>query len=52
MYDAVYLLAYALERYDKKSTLLPLNVSCDNPNAWVSGGTLYQHINEVNNSMR
>ena len=48
MYDAVYLLAQALERYDQTATTLrPLNASCENPLHWPSGPTLYAHLNQV-----
>ncbi|XP_076467225.1 glutamate receptor ionotropic, kainate 2-like [Babylonia areolata] len=47
MYDAVYLLAHALERYDKKSILRPLNASCEFPEEWTSGPSLFAHINQM-----
>ena len=47
MYDAVYLLAQALERYDRTTILRPFNASCDNPVHWSSGPTLYTHLNQV-----
>ena len=41
MYDAVYLLAQALEQYDQTTILRPFNASCENPVHWTSGRTLY-----------
>ncbi|KAK7479655.1 hypothetical protein BaRGS_00029121 [Batillaria attramentaria] len=47
MYDAVYLLANALERYDQQTILHPVNASCEFPVQWSSGPTLYAHLNQA-----
>ncbi|KAH9493108.1 Glutamate receptor ionotropic, kainate 1 [Bulinus truncatus] len=47
MYDSVYLLANALERYATSAILRPLNSSCSTPAPWQSGPSLYSFLNQV-----
>ncbi|CAG5135910.1 unnamed protein product, partial [Candidula unifasciata] len=47
MYDSVYLLAHALQRYDKSAILRPVNVTCDSPSPWTSGPSLYSFLHQV-----
>ncbi|KAI8791988.1 glutamate receptor ionotropic kainate 2 [Biomphalaria glabrata] len=47
MYDSVYLLANALERYATSAILRPLNSSCSVPTPWQSGPSLYSFLNQV-----
>ncbi|XP_059153989.1 glutamate receptor ionotropic, kainate 2-like [Physella acuta] len=47
MYDSVYLLAVALDRYDKSAILRPFNASCDSPAQWTSGPILYSFLNQI-----
>ena len=51
MYDAVYLLAQALEQYDQTTILRPFNASCENPVHWTSGRTLYTYLNQVGRTL-
>ncbi|ESO92173.1 hypothetical protein LOTGIDRAFT_121144, partial [Lottia gigantea] len=50
IFDAVFLLAHALEAYDRGAVLRPVNVSCDIPQPWSSGPSLYTYLTQV--SMR
>ncbi|CAL1527178.1 unnamed protein product, partial [Lymnaea stagnalis] len=47
MYDSVYLLANALERYATSAILRPLNASCSTPSQWASGPSLYSFLNQI-----
>lgn len=48
VYDAVYVLAHALERVETSHTRLRLvNLSCDGEQAWAFGSSLYGYLNLV-----
>ena len=48
IYDAVYVLANAMDRVDPSYTRLRLvNLSCDGEQAWAFGSTLYSYLNLV-----
>ncbi|XP_041351805.1 glutamate receptor ionotropic, kainate 2-like [Gigantopelta aegis] len=47
LFDAVHLLAYALDAYEKDAILRPVNTSCDRPSPWSSGPSLYSYLTKV-----
>ena len=47
MYDAVHVLAHALQQVDKSTRLRLVNLSCDGDQAWAFGSSLYNYLNLV-----
>ena len=47
MYDAVYVLAHALQQVDTSTRLRLVNLSCEGDQAWAFGSSLYNYLNLV-----
>ncbi len=47
MYDAVYVLAHALQQIDQSTRLRLVNLSCEGDQAWAFGSSLYNYLNLV-----
>ena len=47
MFDAVYVLASALEEANVGTPLRPVNLSCHGNQAWAFGSSLYNYLNLV-----
>ena len=47
MFDAVYVLASALQKADVGTPLRPVNLSCEGGQAWAFGSSLYNYLNLV-----
>ena len=47
MYDAVHVLAHALQQVDKSTRLRLVNLTCDGDQAWAYGSSLYNYLNLV-----
>ena len=47
MYDAVHVLAHALQQVDHSTRLRLVNLSCDGNQAWAFGSSLYNYLNLV-----
>ena len=47
MYDAVYVLAHAIQQVDASTRLRLVNLSCEGDQAWAFGSSLYNYLNLV-----
>ncbi|KAK2148217.1 hypothetical protein LSH36_509g01044 [Paralvinella palmiformis] len=47
MYDAVYVLAHAVQQVDASTRLRLVNLSCEGDQAWAFGSSLYNYLNLV-----
>ena len=47
MYDAVFVMAKALELVDEVTNLRTVNLTCDGDQAWAFGSSLYNYLNLV-----
>ena len=47
MYDAVHVLAHALQQVDKSTRLRLVNLTCEGDQAWAFGSSLYNYLNLV-----
>ena len=52
MYDAVHVLAHALQQVDHSTRLRLVNLSCDGNQAWAFGSSLYNYLNLVSGFTR
>ena len=52
MYDAVHVLAHALQEVDHSTRLRLVNLSCDGNQAWAFGSSLYNYLNLVSGFAR
>ena len=47
MYDAIYVLAHAIQQVDTSTRLRLVNLSCEGDQAWAFGSSLYNYLNLV-----
>ena len=47
MYDAVFVMAHALELVDESTVLHLVNLTCEADQAWAFGSSLYNYLNLV-----